>query len=81
LVSIAVVARSAATKQSRSQAHQAGDYYRHPDPLDRPSGLFEQLRWLAEAGFTGVDCFWMSAGHAVYGGYTSGEVAKRPTLA
>ena len=28
-----------------------------------------QLRWLEEAGFSSVDCFWMRAGHAVYGGY------------
>lgn len=45
------------------------NYYRYPDPLDRPSRLFDQLLWLREAGFTGVDCFWMCAGHAVYGGY------------
>lgn len=45
------------------------NYYRYPDPIDRPSGLFEQLLWLGQVGFTGVDCFWMSAGHAVYGGY------------
>jgi tRNA (cmo5U34)-methyltransferase len=45
------------------------NYYRYPDPIDRPSGLFEQLSWLSAAGFTEVDCFWMCAGHAVYGGY------------
>lgn len=45
------------------------NYYRYPDPIDRPSGLFEQLLWLKEAGFAAVDCFWMCAGHAVYGGY------------
>jgi tRNA (cmo5U34)-methyltransferase len=39
-----------------------------PDPIDQPSPLFDQLRWLAEAGFTGVDVHWMKAGHAVYGG-------------
>jgi tRNA (cmo5U34)-methyltransferase len=38
-----------------------------PDPADRPSPLFDQLRWLAEAGLTGVDVFWMKAGHAVFG--------------
>lgn len=43
--------------------------YRYPDPVDQPSPLFEQLTWLAQAGFHGVDCFWMNAGHAVYGGY------------
>ena len=47
------------------------NYYRYPDPVDRPSGLFEQLLWLREAGFTAVDCFWMQAGHAVYGGFMS----------
>jgi tRNA (cmo5U34)-methyltransferase len=39
-----------------------------PDPIDQPSPLFDQLRWLAEAGFAGVDVCWMKAGHAVYGG-------------
>lgn len=50
-------------------AAERWNYYRYPDPIDRPSGLFEQLSWLRNAGFTGVDCFWMCAGHAVYGGY------------
>ena len=39
------------------------------DPYDKPSPLAAQLRWLEEAGFRQVDCFWMHAGHAVYGGY------------
>ena len=50
---------------------EQSNYYRYPDPVDRPSGLFEQLLWLREAGFTAVDCFWMQAGHAVYGGFMS----------
>lgn len=45
------------------------NYYRYPDPIDKPSSLFDQLMWLKEAGFTMVDCFWMMAGHAIYGGY------------
>jgi tRNA (cmo5U34)-methyltransferase len=45
------------------------NYYRYPDPFDQPSPLFNQLRWLDEAGFAAVDCFWMQAGHAIYGGY------------
>jgi tRNA (cmo5U34)-methyltransferase len=50
--------------------------YRYPDPMDTPSPLFDQLRWLDEAGFSGVDCFWMQAGHAIYGGFcTSGSGA------
>jgi SAM-dependent methyltransferase len=40
-----------------------------PDPIDRPSRLVDQLDWLREAGFRLVDCFWMHAGHAIYGGY------------
>jgi tRNA (cmo5U34)-methyltransferase len=45
------------------------NYYRYPDLFDQPSSLFNQLRWLDEAGFADVDCFWMQAGHAIYGGY------------
>lgn len=39
-----------------------------PDPIDQPSPLFDQLRWLAAAGFQGVDVYWLKAGHAIYGG-------------
>lgn len=46
--------------------------YRYPDPMDRPSLLSEQLVWIARAGFTTADCFWMEAGHAIYGGYKPG---------
>ena len=53
----------------RRFAAETWNYYRYPDPVDRPSPLFEQLRWLRKAGLTAVDCFWMQAGHAVYGGY------------
>ena len=45
--------------------------YRYPDPVDQPSPLFDQLLWLKEAGFEIVDCFWLQAGHAIYGGYKS----------
>ncbi len=37
--------------------------------LDQPSLLSEQLLWLHDAGLSNVDCYWMRAGHAVYGGY------------
>lgn len=47
------------------------NYYRFDDPADQPSPLFEQLRWLKAAGFEIVDCFWLQAGHAIYGGYKS----------
>jgi len=45
------------------------NYYRFDDPADTPSPLFDQLVWLKEAGFSRVDCFWLQAGHAIYGGY------------
>ena len=40
-----------------------------PDPYDQPSLLPDQLNWLRDAGFSKVDCFWMYAGHAIFGGY------------
>ena len=43
--------------------------YEYPDPMDTPSTLPEQLRWMEEAGFDGVDVFWARAGHALLGGY------------
>ena len=57
--------------EMRSAAFHAAqwNYYRHPDPVDQPSRLADQLAWLSEAGFALVDCFWLRAGHAIYGGY------------
>jgi tRNA (cmo5U34)-methyltransferase len=40
-----------------------------PDLIDKPSTLPDQIRWLEEAGFAGVDVFWARAGHALFGGY------------
>lgn len=52
---------------------QAWNYFRHdygkPDHYDTPSPLHEQLRWLEEVTFRQIDCYWMRAGHAIYGGY------------
>jgi tRNA (cmo5U34)-methyltransferase len=42
------------------------------DDIDHPSTTVEQLRWLADAGFEGIDVFWARAGHSLFGGYTSG---------
>jgi tRNA (cmo5U34)-methyltransferase len=39
------------------------------DDIDHPSTLPEQLGWLIETGFVGVDAFWVRAGHALFGGY------------
>lgn len=47
--------------------------YTYPDPVDIPSPLPDQLQWLREAGFVGVDAFWVRAGHAVFGGYKPRE--------
>lgn len=43
-----------------------------PDPIDQPSPLLDQLRWLEEAGLAGVDVYWMKAGHAIFGGVKAG---------
>ncbi|MDN5204808.1 class I SAM-dependent methyltransferase [Fulvivirgaceae bacterium BMA10] len=47
------------------------NYYQDPeaDPIDKPSSLFDQLKWLEQAGFKGVDIFWMNAGHAIFAGW------------
>jgi tRNA (cmo5U34)-methyltransferase len=46
------------------------NYFVTPDvDFDKPSRVFDQLVWLREAGFVDVDCFWLRAGHAVYGGF------------
>lgn len=54
------------------------NYYRYPDPFDKPSPLFDQLTWLKAAGFATVDCFWMQAGHAIYGGYKRAGATEGP---
>jgi tRNA (cmo5U34)-methyltransferase len=55
--------------------------FRYPDPVDMPSPLFDQLLWLRQAGFESVDCFWLRAGHAVYGGYRGARRAGSAPLA
>lgn len=44
------------------------NWYRHPDEMDKPSPLFDQLKWMEQAGFTAVDVHWMVAGHAIFSG-------------
>ncbi|MEV4121655.1 class I SAM-dependent methyltransferase [Micromonospora sp. NPDC049645] len=39
--------------------------FHHPDPVDQIVPLADQLRWLTEAGFAGVDVAWALVGHAV----------------
>jgi trans-aconitate methyltransferase len=63
------LAEAGSTKLFEKFRQAEWNYYRFPDPFDKPSPLFDQLVWLKEAGFAVVDCFWMQAGHAIYGGY------------
>jgi tRNA (cmo5U34)-methyltransferase len=44
------------------------------DPIDKPSSIVEQLVWLVQAGFEGVDLLFARAGHAVMVGYRSSPV-------
>ncbi len=39
-----------------------------PDPVDQPSSLFSQLKWMEAAGLTQVDVHWLKAGHAIFSG-------------
>jgi tRNA (cmo5U34)-methyltransferase len=66
--SLAVAGDMSAFEQFRADAW---NFYtpEGADPMDKPSPLFDQLLWLRDAGFRQVDCFWMYAGHAIYGGY------------
>jgi len=52
----------------RTFREEAWNHYRHPDPVDQPSPLFDQLLWLRDAGYADVDVYWLTAGHAIYGG-------------
>lgn len=40
----------------------------YPDEIDKPSRLYDQLKWLETAGFQNVDIYWLKAGHAIFGG-------------
>ncbi len=46
------------------------NYYSAPDadPVDMPSGLFDQMSWMDEAGLVDVDVHWLKAGHAIFSG-------------
>jgi tRNA (cmo5U34)-methyltransferase len=53
------------------------NHYWFPDQIDHPSALFHHLVWLRHAGFLAVDCLWLYAGHAVYGGFREVEDSRR----
>jgi tRNA (cmo5U34)-methyltransferase len=42
--------------------------HRHldPDDIDKPSPIFNQLKWLEDAGFSEIDVNWSFAGHAIF---------------
>lgn len=40
-----------------------------PDDIDHPSALFDQLKWLEQAGFTQIDVHFLLAGHALFSGW------------
>ena len=57
------------------------NHCRFPDAEDRPSALFHHLIWLRHAGFAAVDCGWLYAGHAVFGGFKQAGASAQPLLA
>lgn len=74
LAEVASIERTMARDIFQLFVDEQWNYYRYPDDFDKPSPIYDQLRWLDEAGFNIVDVFWMQAGHAIYGGYKqSGE--------
>lgn len=48
------------------------NYYRFPDPVDKPAALTDWLQWMQSSGLHAVDVFWAHAGHAMFGGFKSG---------
>jgi len=57
------------------------NHFRFPDPVDQPSALMHHLVWLRHAGFAAVDCVWMDAGHAVFGGFKQAAASGSPLRA
>lgn len=57
------------------------NHFRFPDRADQPSALFHHLVWLRHAGFAAVDCFWLNAGHAVFGGFKQAGASAAPLRA
>lgn len=54
------------------------NYFKNPDndPIDKPSPIADQLSWLGQSGYIGVDVFWLVAGHAIYGGYKACQATR-----
>jgi tRNA (cmo5U34)-methyltransferase len=43
--------------------------FRYPEESEMPDTIFDNLKWLDKAGFQDVDCLWLRAGYAVFGGH------------
>jgi len=48
---------------------QRWNHFRYPEPDEQPAALLHHFMWLRHAGFAAVDCVWLDAGHAVFGGF------------
>ena len=57
------------------------NHFRFPDAGDHPAAVFHHLVWLRHAGFAAVDCFWLNAGHAVFGGFKQAGASAEPPRA
>jgi hypothetical protein len=44
-------------------------WFRHPDAIDHPAPLAQELEWLRGAGYKGVDVVWADCGHAIFCGF------------
>jgi len=55
--------------------HEGWNTYRYldPDDIDHPSPLFNQLKWLEQAGFVNIDLHFFQAGHALFSGWKKGD--------
>ncbi len=67
-------AKEQADEQSRPElfarfCDERWNHFRFPDEADQPSALFHHMVWLKHAGFANVDCVWLFAAHAVFGGF------------
>lgn len=61
---IASIERTYEEVEAKHRAYEA-----RSKGVDKPAPLRAQLRWLKQAGFVGVDCFWKYACFAIFGGF------------
>ena len=57
---------------------QQWNHFRFPEPTDQPSALMHHFVWLRHAGFAAVDCVWLEAGHAIFGGFKQAGASAPP---